>query len=113
MGEPKPTERLAETIQGKFRTPLAPVGSLSPANEQARAGQKAGRSNPRKEKSVSQRDQQKQFAARFPALETQRFDEQLSFLKAETVLNCLKLQKRLMFGRANFDLLRLHVLRRA
>jgi len=25
----------------------------------------------------------------------------------------LKLQKRLMFGRANFDLLRLHVLRRA
>jgi transposase len=27
-------------------------------------------------------------------------------------LNCLKLQKRLMFGRANFDLLRLHVLRR-
>lgn len=27
-------------------------------------------------------------------------------------VNCLKLQKRLMFGRANFDLLRLHVLRR-
>ncbi len=27
--------------------------------------------------------------------------------------NCLKLQKRLMFGRANFDLLRLRVLRRA
>jgi hypothetical protein len=26
--------------------------------------------------------------------------------------NCLKLQKRLMFGRANFDLFRLHVLRR-
>jgi transposase len=31
----------------------------------------------------------------------------------EAQVNCLQLQKRLMFGRANFDLLRLHVLRRA
>ncbi|GLV53255.1 transposase [Dictyobacter sp. S3.2.2.5] len=31
----------------------------------------------------------------------------------ESQVNCLKLQKRLMFGRAKFDLLRLHVLRRA
>ena len=31
----------------------------------------------------------------------------------EAQVNCLKLQKRLMFGRANFDLLRLHVLHRA
>ncbi len=31
----------------------------------------------------------------------------------EAQVNCLKLQKRFMFGRANFDLLRLHVLRRA
>ncbi len=31
----------------------------------------------------------------------------------EAQVNCLKLQKRLMFGRTNFDLLRLHVLRRA
>jgi transposase len=31
----------------------------------------------------------------------------------ESQVNCLKLQKRLMFGRANFDLLRLHVLRHA
>jgi transposase len=31
----------------------------------------------------------------------------------EAQVNCLKLQKRLMFGRANFDILRLHVLRRA
>jgi len=31
----------------------------------------------------------------------------------EAQVNCLKLQKRLMFGRANFDLFRLHVLRRA
>jgi transposase len=31
----------------------------------------------------------------------------------EAQVNCLKRQKRLMFGRANFDLLRLHVLRRA
>ncbi len=31
----------------------------------------------------------------------------------EAQVNCLKLQKRLMFGKANFDLLRLHVLRRA
>ncbi|SRR6266851_334393 len=33
--------------------------------------------------------------------------------QTEAQVNCLKLQKRLMFGRANFDLLRLHVLRRA
>jgi transposase len=32
--------------------------------------------------------------------------------QVEAQVNCLKLQKRLMFGRANFDLLRLHVLRR-
>ena len=31
----------------------------------------------------------------------------------EAQVNCLQLQKRLMFGRANFDLLRLHVLHRA
>ena len=31
----------------------------------------------------------------------------------EAQVNCLKLQKRLMFGRANFDVLRLRVLRRA
>lgn len=33
--------------------------------------------------------------------------------QTEAQVNCLKLQKRLMFGRANFDLLRLRVLRRA
>jgi transposase len=33
--------------------------------------------------------------------------------QVEAQVNCLKLQKRLMFGRANFDLLRLPVLRRA
>jgi transposase len=33
--------------------------------------------------------------------------------QVEAQVNCLKLQKRLMFDRANFDLLRLHVLRRA
>jgi len=33
--------------------------------------------------------------------------------QVEAQVNCLKLQKRLMFGRANCDLLRLHVLRRA
>ena len=33
--------------------------------------------------------------------------------QTEAQVNCLKLQKRLMFGRANFDLLRLHVLCRA
>ncbi|MFL5662031.1 MAG: ISL3 family transposase [Ktedonobacteraceae bacterium] len=32
--------------------------------------------------------------------------------QVEAQVNCLKLQKRLMFGRANFDVLRLHVLRR-
>jgi transposase len=33
--------------------------------------------------------------------------------QVEAQVNCLKLQKRLLFGRANFDLLRLRVLRRA
>ena len=33
--------------------------------------------------------------------------------QTEAQVNCLKLQKRLMFGRAHFDLLRLHVLCRA
>lgn len=33
--------------------------------------------------------------------------------QVEAQVNCLKLQKRVMFGRANFDLLRLRVLRRA
>lgn len=33
--------------------------------------------------------------------------------QVEAQVNCLKLQKRIMFGRANFDLLRLRVLHRA
>ena len=33
--------------------------------------------------------------------------------QVEAQVNCLKLQKRIVFGRANFDLLRLRVLRRA
>jgi transposase len=41
------------------------------------------------------------------------FSSQWSNGQVEAQVNCLKLQKRLMFGRANFDLLRLHVLRRA
>jgi len=41
------------------------------------------------------------------------FTSQWSNGPVESQVNCLKLQKRLMFGRANFDLLRLHVLRRA
>lgn len=41
------------------------------------------------------------------------FTSQWSNGLVEAQVNCLKLQKRLMFGRANFDLLRLHVLRRA
>ena len=41
------------------------------------------------------------------------FISQWSNGPVEAQVNCLKLQKRLMFGRANFDLLRLHVLRRA
>ena len=41
------------------------------------------------------------------------FTSQCSHGPVEAQVNCLKLQKRLMFGRANFDLLRLHVLRRA
>jgi transposase len=41
------------------------------------------------------------------------FTSQWSNGPVEAQVNCLKLQKRLMFGRANFDLLRLHVLRRA
>jgi transposase len=41
------------------------------------------------------------------------FSSEWSNGQTEAQVNCLKLQKRLMFGRANFDLLRLHVLRRA
>jgi transposase len=41
------------------------------------------------------------------------FSSKWSNGQTEAQVNCLKLQKRLMFGRANFDLLRLHVLRRA
>ena len=41
------------------------------------------------------------------------FTSQWSNGPVEAQVNCLKLQKRLMFGRANFDLLCLHVLRRA
>ena len=40
------------------------------------------------------------------------FSSEWSNGQTEAQVNCLKLQKRLMFGRANFDLLRLHVLRR-
>lgn len=41
------------------------------------------------------------------------FTSEWSNGQTEAQVNCLKLQKRLMFGRANFDLLRLRVLRRA
>jgi transposase len=41
------------------------------------------------------------------------FTSEWSQGQVEAQVNCLKLQKRLMFGRANFDLLRLRVLRRA
>ncbi len=41
------------------------------------------------------------------------FSSEWSNGQVEAQVNCLKLQKRLMFGRANVDLLRLHVLRRA
>ncbi|HJT59164.1 MAG TPA: transposase [Ktedonobacteraceae bacterium] len=41
------------------------------------------------------------------------FSSEWSNGQVEAQVNCLKLQKRLMFGRAKFDLLRLHVLRRA
>jgi transposase len=41
------------------------------------------------------------------------FASQWSNGQVEAQVNCLKLQKRIGFGRANFDLLRLPVLRRA
>jgi transposase len=41
------------------------------------------------------------------------FASQWSNGQVEAQVNCLKLQKRIVFGRANFDLLRLRVLRRA
>jgi transposase len=40
------------------------------------------------------------------------FSSQWSNGQTEAQVNCLKLQKRLVFGRANFDLLRLRVLSR-
>ena len=41
------------------------------------------------------------------------FSSRWSNRQVEAQVNCLKLQKRLMFGRANFDLLRQRVLQRA
>lgn len=41
------------------------------------------------------------------------FSSRWSNGQVEAQVNCLKLQKRLMFGRANFDLLRQRVLLRA
>jgi transposase len=41
------------------------------------------------------------------------FSSKWSHGQVEAQVNCLKLHKRLMFGRANFDVLRLRVLRRA
>lgn len=41
------------------------------------------------------------------------FTSEWSNGQVEAQVNCLQLQKRLMFGRANFDVLRLRVLRRA
>jgi transposase len=41
------------------------------------------------------------------------FSSQWSNGQMEAQVNCLKLQKRLVFGRANFDLLRLRILCRA
>ena len=38
------------------------------------------------------------------------FSSRWSYGQVEALLNCLKLQKRQMFGRATFDLLRLRVL---
>src|SRR5215831_12711900 len=40
------------------------------------------------------------------------FSSRWSNGQVEAQVNCLKLQKRMVFGRANFDLLRLRVLRR-
>ena len=41
------------------------------------------------------------------------FSSEWSNGQVEAQVNCLKLQKRIVFGRANFDLLHLRVLRRA
>jgi transposase len=41
------------------------------------------------------------------------FSSEWSNGQVEAQVNCLKLQKRIVFGRANFDLLRLRVLHRA
>jgi transposase len=40
------------------------------------------------------------------------FSSEWSNGQVEAQVNCLKLQKRIVFGRANFDLLRLRVLAR-
>lgn len=86
MGEPKPTERPAETIQRKFRLPRTPVGALTPMAQQAGARQEPRGSQGRKEKPVGQRDEQEEFAARFPALQAQRFEAQFRFQKTELFL---------------------------
>ncbi len=47
----------------------------------------------------------------YPAVKA-AFSSQWSNGQVEAQVNCLKLQKRIVFGRANFDLLRLRVLLR-
>jgi hypothetical protein len=76
MSEPEPTERPTKAIDRKFRRELPPVGSLAPANQQVRASQHQRRSEGREEKSVGEGHLQEQFATRFPALESQGFEEQ-------------------------------------
>src|SRR5260370_10671820 len=87
MGEQKQTERQTEPIDRKFGGPLPPVGAWLPVKQQARASQQSAGSQHPEEKAIGQGNQQEQFAARLPVAQTQGFNEQFGFLKAELFLN--------------------------
>lgn len=81
MSEPEPTERPAETIQRKFRLPLAPVGTLVPA------GKSSGYVPTGEQKAIGQRDEQEQLAAWLPAAQSHGLDGEFGFLETKLLFH--------------------------
>jgi hypothetical protein len=84
---PEPTECPAQTGEGNLGCPLPPVGSLAPMSHQLGALGKQRWGEQKQEEAIRQGDEPKQLATRLPALESQGFDVQFGFLKAEPFLN--------------------------
>src|SRR5437763_14030110 len=87
MGLPEPTQRPAQTIEGRFDPPEPPLGSLAPLLQQVTAGHPQRRPKHGQQRAIGQRHQQEQFALRLPGAQAQRFDEPFAFLKTETFLD--------------------------